>query len=453
MSINTKMTAIADSVRTLSGESGKLGLDAMSEKIAAANTIVDGQSDLIEQIKVALVGKAAGSGEVAKEEQIITFPTITENGSYEILPEKGKVISQATVNVVVPERYEEGYTEGYSQGYADNEPSLEPLNITENGTYTPSSNVDGFNSVVVNVTANDDSGDGNIDTALLGIIDGTISDFYIPSNIDTIRSGLFYDCDNLVTAVIPNHIISIGENAFSSCDNLVGVKVDGNIATFAFTAFSNCSNLTDIYVPWAEGAVDGAPWNATNATVHYNCNERDILMNGMLYVSSIKTSIDRSTYEGRDDIIYVVIPDTVNNIGMYAFEGCTNLINVEIGNNVTSIGYDAFYNCTSLKSVIIPDSVTTLTGYAFGNCSNLISAVIGRGVTTLFGRLFYNCSSLASVTIKNSVTTINDEAFYGCNALTDVYYEGSEAEWNAISIGKTGNNSLFNATIHYNTPM
>ena len=34
--------------------------------------------------------------------------------------------------------------------------------------------------------------------------------------------------------------------------------------------FEECTNLTDIYVPWAEGTVNNAPWGATNATVHYN---------------------------------------------------------------------------------------------------------------------------------------------------------------------------------------
>lgn len=34
--------------------------------------------------------------------------------------------------------------------------------------------------------------------------------------------------------------------------------------------FMGCKNLTDIYVSWNEGDVSGAPWGATNATIHYN---------------------------------------------------------------------------------------------------------------------------------------------------------------------------------------
>ena len=59
MSVNEKMTAIANEVRTLSGVSDKLGLDEMASHTKDANTEVDTQKDLIQQIAEALQGKAA----------------------------------------------------------------------------------------------------------------------------------------------------------------------------------------------------------------------------------------------------------------------------------------------------------------------------------------------------------------------------------------------------------
>ena len=50
MSVNTKMTAIADEIRTLSGTTGTMGLDAMATNVNSANTKVDSQSDLLAQI-------------------------------------------------------------------------------------------------------------------------------------------------------------------------------------------------------------------------------------------------------------------------------------------------------------------------------------------------------------------------------------------------------------------
>ena len=60
MSVNSKMTAIADQIRTLNGGTEKLGLDAMATQVGAANSTVTAQASLISQIASALEGKAAG---------------------------------------------------------------------------------------------------------------------------------------------------------------------------------------------------------------------------------------------------------------------------------------------------------------------------------------------------------------------------------------------------------
>lgn len=62
MSINSKMTAINDEIRSLVGVTGDMGLDAMATNLVTANDEVDIQSDLITQIAAAMGGKAQGSG-------------------------------------------------------------------------------------------------------------------------------------------------------------------------------------------------------------------------------------------------------------------------------------------------------------------------------------------------------------------------------------------------------
>ena len=51
---------------------------------------------------------------------------------------------------------------------------------------------------------------------------------------------------------------------------VVDVTFPTGITTIGGYAFANCTNLTTINVPWASGAVSGAPWGATNATINYN---------------------------------------------------------------------------------------------------------------------------------------------------------------------------------------
>lgn len=64
MSVNEKMTAVAEGIRGLTGLSQKLGLDAMKDCLDSANGQSAAQADLIGQIKTALEGKAGGGSNV-----------------------------------------------------------------------------------------------------------------------------------------------------------------------------------------------------------------------------------------------------------------------------------------------------------------------------------------------------------------------------------------------------
>lgn len=65
--------------------------------------------------------------------------------------------------------------------------------------------------------------------------------------------------------------VTISNNAFSYT-GLTTVYFTGNgkPSSMAQYTFNVSKAITDIYVPWAEGAVANAPWGATNATIHYN---------------------------------------------------------------------------------------------------------------------------------------------------------------------------------------
>ena len=103
---------------------------------------------------------------------------------------------------------------------------------------------------------------------------------------------VFNGCTSLKTIDMPK-IVNILDNTFASCTALEEVDLPAsvrNLGAYAFnsdtalkkviirstamnympdTVFYKCTSLEDIYVGWAEGAVSGAPWGATNATIHY----------------------------------------------------------------------------------------------------------------------------------------------------------------------------------------
>ena len=81
MSVNSKMTAIANEIRDLSGTSEVMGLDSMATHIREANSEVDSQANLITQIKAALDGKVASSGDIGFEDEFVTRTITTYENS------------------------------------------------------------------------------------------------------------------------------------------------------------------------------------------------------------------------------------------------------------------------------------------------------------------------------------------------------------------------------------
>lgn len=90
-------------------------------------------------------------------------------------------------------------------------------------------------------------------------------------------------------------------------------------------------------------------------------------------------------------------------------------------------------DCTDAKLVIPPvspdmDTVIGIDGSAFAG------------------------EAIISVSFPSTIEEIARRAFNNCTELTDVYYDGTEEEWNEISIS-SGNDAIENATKHFNEPV
>ena len=62
----------------------------------------------------------------------------------------------------------------------------------------------------------------------------------------------------------------------------------------------------------------------------------------------------------------VVIPSTVEVIGIYAFEGCSSLKKITLPSSLKEIGYCAFSDCSSLRSVTFKDTSNWYIQYGEG---------------------------------------------------------------------------------------
>ncbi|MBQ7522109.1 MAG: leucine-rich repeat protein [Clostridia bacterium] len=239
---------------------------------------------------------------------------------------------------------------------------------------------------------------------------GNDTEVVIPSEIDglpvtSIGFSAFCNCIGLTEVTIPDTVTSIGSAAFQTCYDLKNITISAFVTEIDFSAFWDCTSLTDITV-----SSDNIQYSSVDGIL-MDKNQTEIIC----YPA------------GKTDTAYT-IPDTVITIGSTAFKECGYLTSVTIPESVLNINSGAFWNCRGLTNVVIPDGVTEISSSAFRGCSNLVSIVIPVGVTK----------------IVNS-------AFLFCRKLTDVYYMDSEEKWQKISI-QSSNDSLTNATIHYNCP-
>lgn len=148
-----------------------------------------------------------------------------------------------------------------------------------------------------------------------------------------------------------------------------------------------------------------------------------------------------------DEIKTVTIQSGITSIGSTTFYGCKNLENILIPDTVSSIKFSAFENCYALEYLTLPDSIKEIDSFLFHSCSSLKSLDIPYGVTKIGSYAFSGCTSLESISIPSSVTEIDSDAFLRCTSLQDIYYGGTEAQWNRITIG-TNNKALDSATLH-----
>ena len=299
-----------------------------------------------------------------------------------------------------------------------------------------------------------------------------ITTVVIDYGVTSIGDDAFHHCESLISITIPNSVTSIGDNAFFFCENLTSVTIPDSVLTIGNSTFSNCKSLTSVSIPDGVTTIGIGAFSLCTSLTTISIPDSvtsigDYAFGSCTCMTNISVESNNAYYRSQDgvlftkDMIWLVqypagktgeysIPDSVITIGDYAFWDCTSLTILSIRNGTTTIGYCAFIGCESLTSVMLPEGIMNIGVSAFSDCKSLANVTIPNSVTTIDDGAFSFCKNLSSITIPSNVTTIGKSAFHGCTCLTDVYYAGTEAQWNCISIGAY-NESLTNVTVHYNS--
>ncbi len=224
----------------------------------------------------------------------------------------------------------------------------------------------------------------------------------------------FEYCYNITSLETSNVLVRIGDGAFSFCSGIVNVVFGNNVTVIDVWAFSNCSALENVVFPENLESIGNRAF--------YNCVK---LKN-------------------------IELPYGLSCIGEYAFNNCDSLESISVPDSVKKVGEQAFAYCDNLTNVKLSKSISTLCNGVFMGCYNLTSVNVPKDVMGIEDFAVYDCGNLKSVSIGKNVTSIGYKAFYWCFSLKDVYYEGTEDEWNEITVD-SHNDYLFNATIHFNS--
>ena len=233
-----------------------------------------------------------------------------------------------------------------------------------------------------------------------------VEDFEIPEGTSSIGDNAFEYCWGIKRITIPSSVTQIGFYAFRYCTSLTQVLIHKGVSSVEDEAFSDCISLTHIVLPDSIKDIGCSPFKGCESLENIN-----ILSSNPYIEYTDGALISKQDHRlicylsARKEEGYI-IPEGIQEIGIYAFLNCKNIKNIQIPHSVIRIEGWAFCNCTALKRMFIPEGIKQIVGF-----------------------VFYGCESLEIVALPESVEEIIDCAFDEVNKDLVIYaVKGSYAE-------------------------
>ena len=301
----------------------------------------------------------------------------------------------------------------------------EPLNVTDNGTYTPGQGVDGFSQVTVNVPQSV-SGftQKDLTEKTFVISDLSNSASFVGSNAFANNADLrtinlpmcrsvytyaFSSCKNLSYVSLPVCEI-IYESAFVSCSSLVSIELPECKSVYN-GAFGSCYKLQSISLPKCM-SVSGAAFGSCSSLQSINLPEC-LSMTGQVFFRCSKLQevslpkciyISGRVFDGCSSLQHIEIPE-LKYIGGSTFQSC-KFSSLSFSKCLFVSDY-GFQNCRSLSSISLPNCYY-LGGIAFQYCSLTELSLPCCGYIS--GAVVNDCPSLTKV---YAPMTVSFQSWYG----------------------------------------
>lgn len=124
---------------------------------------------------------------------------------------------------------------------------VEPLSVTENGTYTAPEGK-AYSPVKVNVSGSQSDITGNV-VFVTGSseVKGYEFDVVVPDGVYYINSGAFSGADvHLKSITLPDSLIGIRDSAFQMCSGITSITIPQGVNGIGSNAFNYCGSLRTI---------------------------------------------------------------------------------------------------------------------------------------------------------------------------------------------------------------
>ena len=176
---------------------------------------------------------------------------------------------------------------------------------------------------------------------------------------------------------------------------------------------------------------DGVTCTVTGLGV---CNDRDVVIPEYIDGYRVTAIGNRAFLNGIGVFVTsVTMPDSVVRIEREAFVGCRQLKSIKLSASLEIIGLHAFADCEALAAIQLPDSLLLIDGGAFSGCNSLTEITVPKHVTVIGPGAFSYCRNLKTINLHDGITEIGEGVINGCASSVVIKFQGTMAQWKAIS--------------------
>lgn len=272
----------------------------------------------------------------------------------------------------------------------------------------------------------------------------------VPETCEYIEVGSFHGLDNLTEITLPFIGTERGNYIDHNTDSVkhVGYKSSfGSIFGYGTVLYgastSSSLDLEDKYYPATDSRVFNYYDDSGNVDPHENDTSKGFEWYSECYKwYAINTSVITMLHCPWSLKTINITDETC--IADHAFLNLFNVENINVtfnsdlvgSTNVKSIGYRAFDHCNNLVNVVLPESVSSISEGTFSQCFKLTNVTLPKDLKEIPYAMFEECSStdpdygLVSLEVPTSIEKIGKQAFFGCKELVEIYsskegYKGS----------------------------